>query len=155
MHVCIWSLAWPLPAFQGQCCPCQARKHAALRLTTDCNKTEQQRPCSLAAKYTLASAQASLRGISLCRKKDADDDYDPEQARKDMERLQLAKNKRCGLRRHWQRDLFTRYALHSIACRQGRACKRLPLLSREQERLKRIQDEGWDRYAPPSATNVK
>ena len=29
------------------------------------------------------------------------------------------------------------------------------LLSREQERLKRIQDEGWDRYAPPSATNVK
>ena len=28
-------------------------------------------------------------------------------------------------------------------------------MNREQERLKRIQDEGWDRYAPPSATNVK
>ncbi|KIZ07482.1 hypothetical protein MNEG_0469 [Monoraphidium neglectum] len=46
-----------------------------------------------------------------------DDEPDPAQIRKDMERLELIKNRR------------------------------------EQDRLKRIRDEGWDRYAPISDTN--
>ncbi|WIA20517.1 hypothetical protein OEZ85_004913 [Tetradesmus obliquus] len=51
------------------------------------------------------------------KKKVVEEEPDPEQIRKDMERLELIKQKR------------------------------------EQDRLKRIADEGWDRFAPISDTN--
>ncbi|GBG00379.1 hypothetical protein Rsub_13061 [Raphidocelis subcapitata] len=51
------------------------------------------------------------------RKKKTDDELDPETIRRDMERLQMIKERR------------------------------------EQDRLKRIADEGWDRFAPVSETN--
>lgn len=54
---------------------------------------------------------------SAPRKKKGDEEPDPEQIRKDIERLEMIKQRR------------------------------------EQDRLKRIKDEGWDRYAPISETN--
>lgn len=51
------------------------------------------------------------------RKKQEEDEPDPEQIRKDMERLEMIKQKR------------------------------------EADRLKRIKEEGWDRFAPVSETN--
>ncbi len=51
-----------------------------------------------------------------CRRKN-EDEPDPEEIKRNLERLELIKKKR------------------------------------EEDRLKRIQDEGWDRYAPESDTN--
>ena len=77
----------------------------------------------------------------LSRKKD-EEEVDPEQLRKDMERLQLLKEKRCAAA-HW-----VSHACSGAWQTRGACC-------RENDRLRRIKEEGWDRYAPPSATNKK
>lgn len=64
-----------------------------------------------------APEPAYLSAAAAPRKKKDDDAPDPEQIRKDMERLELIKQRR------------------------------------EEDRLKRIRDEGWDRFAPVSETN--
>ncbi|KAI8476689.1 MAG: hypothetical protein J3K34DRAFT_400147 [Monoraphidium minutum] len=62
-------------------------------------------------------APAPAQQAAAPRKKKDDDAPDPEQIRKDIERLEMIKNRR------------------------------------EADRLKRIKDEGWDRFAPVSDTN--
>lgn len=64
-----------------------------------------------------APEPAYLSQPAAPRRKKGDDEPDPEQIRKDMERLEMIKQRR------------------------------------EQDRLKRIKDEGWDRFAPISETN--
>jgi len=105
-----------------------------------------------------------------------DDAPDPEQIRKDMERLELIKQRRCEIR-----SRMTDPRLHSTWRRSSRALgganratatvsidpiAHAPappaspqhththaIASREEDRLKRIRDEGWDRFAPVSETN--
>lgn len=64
-----------------------------------------------------APVQEYLRAAPAPKKKAQPEERDPEQIRKELERLELVRKKR------------------------------------EQDRLKRIADEGWDRYAPVSETN--
>lgn len=83
------------------------------------------------------------------RKKE--EEPDPEQMRRDMERLALIRKKRCDSRC----SLLCALAHGSKHCASTRLLAGFMPLCREEDRLKRIAEEGFDRYAPPADGNQR
>ena len=113
---------------------------------------------------------ASAAGLLLCRKKD-EEEIDPEQLRKDMERLEMIKQKRCPaapdlgslMCTDAQESGSLEQELFYIRFQDREAAVGVLLLivfaclcgGREADRLDRIKKEGFDRFAPLSDTNPR
>jgi hypothetical protein len=97
------------------------------------------------------------RRVAAAPRRKKEEEPDPEQMRRDMERLALIRQKRCV----WTaapvpiapaqapRDL-------QVVPREARRLRSCwSLCRREEDRLKRIAQEGFDRYAPPTDGNQR